>query len=57
MGYIMKSKGKSIHSLLGHKVAHGSTIYEYADRGMVHGTLEYHRLLGEGLIEAADFES
>ena len=57
MGYIMKSKRKSINSLLGHKVAHGSTIYEYADRGMVHGASEDHGFFGKGFREAANFES
>ena len=53
----MKSKGKSINSLVGHKIPHGSTIYEYADRGMVHGSLEYHGFFCKGFREAANFES
>ena len=48
-----ESKGKSICSLLGHKVAHGSTVDEDLDGGMVQCALECHGLLHE---QAADLE-
>ena len=53
---MMKSKREMISSLLRHKVAHGSAIYEDADRGMVQGALEGQRVLGEYFIETADLD-
>ena len=51
-----ESKGKSICSLLRDKVAHGSTVDEDLDRGVVEGAMESHRMLMGRLIEAADRE-
>ena len=54
---MMKSKGKSISSLLGDKVAHGSAINEDANWGMVEGSFESHGVVTKGLIDTADVES
>ena len=52
---MMKREGKTISSLLGYEVAHGSTVYQYLDRGVVQGALIGERILGESFVEAADF--
>src|SRR4051812_30674503 len=53
----MKSKRKSISSLLGKEVAHCSTIYENANRSMVEGSLEGQWVVTKGFIDTADLES
>ena len=54
---MMKSKGKLISSLLGDKVAHGSTIDENADWGMIEGSFESQGIATKGFIDTADVES
>src|SRR6266487_800747 len=54
--YIMKRKGKTICSLLGQEVAHGSTVDEDLDGSMVKSSFEGQGFLGKGFAEAAEFE-
>ena len=54
---MMKSKGKTISSLLGNEVAHSSTIDEDADWGVVEGAFEGQGVSAEDFIDAADLES
>src|SRR5215218_5020310 len=52
----MKRKGKTICSLLGHKIAHCPTVDEDLDWGMIEGAFEDQGFLGKGFAEAAEFE-
>src|SRR3954463_608533 len=54
--YIMKRKGKTICSLLGHKIAHCPTVDEDLDWGMIEGAFEDQGFLSKGFAEAAEFE-
>ena len=53
----MKSKRKTISSLLRNEVAHSSTIYKDADWGVVEGAFEGQGVSTEGFIDTADLES
>lgn len=51
-----ESKRKSICSLFGYKVAHGSTVNKDTDRSMIERALEGQGFLRPGFTEAADLE-
>ena len=51
-----KSKRKSICSLFGYEIAHGSTVYEDADRSMIERAFEGQGFLGPGFTKTADLE-
>src|SRR5689334_6870864 len=53
----MKRKGKTVSSLLGYEIAHGSTVNEDSDGSMVEDSLEGQGFLGKGFAKAAEFES
>src|SRR5215203_2266537 len=57
IGYIMKSKGKMISSLLRDEVAHSSAIDKNADWGVIEFAIESQGISTEDCVDTADFES
>lgn len=51
----MKRERKTISSLLGYEIAHGSTVDQDLDRSVVEGAVIGERILGKGFVKAADF--
>ena len=51
-----KSKREFVYSLLGYKIAHGSTVDEDGDRSMIERAFEGQGFLGPIVAETADLE-